>query len=340
MFSKTTKIIDYNTHVYRINAKLRWSRWSLIKNMLRNGALNARSKAAIFIIIYVIIGPNALYARTQALGSSPAFELSVESKQGLLTIKARRAPWKQVFDEITRKTGVQFRSGTSREGSVTVTIKSLPFRDAFNRLLGPRASFMSRYDAAATGLGIKPGIPREVWLLGGKKIALSKGPIGETTENNSTASIANDAANKNAVQNAAGEVLSKLSEESHATRPEINELVEQAKDGDPSRRIQAISELGDREISDEIVYETLRTALEDDDASVRGQAFQSLVMHGGDEVPDYVRSALSDSDPNVRIVAVEYVEPDNHGISILQEALGDSNETVRSLASSRLSEIR
>jgi HEAT repeat protein len=131
----------------------------------------------------------------------------------------------------------------------------------------------------------------------------------------------------------------KLSEESHATRPKINELVEQAQDEDSNQRIQAISALGDRELTDEVVHATLRAALEDDDASVRSQAFQSLVMRGGDEAIEYVSRALSDSDPNVRIVAVEYVEPNNHGISILQEALGDSDETVRSLAASRFSEV-
>ena len=340
MFLKTTKIIDFSTRFCRINAKVRWIRWSLLINIMRNGVIQARSIATIFIVIYVIIGPNALYARTQAPGSSPAFELNVESKQGLLTIKARHAPWQQVFDEISRKTGVKFRSGTSRAGSVTLTIKSLPFQDVLHRLLGPQESFMCRYDEDVVSLGGTPGIPREVWLLGGENIARSEGSMSKTTKNNGVSSILNDASNRNAVQNAAGEEISKLSEESHATSPKINELVEQAQDEDPNRRIQAISALGDRELTDEVVHATLRAALEDDDASVRSQAFQSLVMRGGDEATEYVRRALSDSDPNVRIVAVEYVEPNNHGISILQEALGDSDETVRSLAASRFSEVR
>jgi len=338
MFPKTTKIIGYNTWGYRINTKLRWTRWSLFKNRLRNGVIKARTIASIVIVVYVIIEPTAAYAQTPDPGSSPAFELNVESEQDLLTIKARRAPWQQVFDEITRKTGAQFRTGTSRVGSVTVTIKSLPFRDAIQRLLGPQESFMCRYDGVAAPLGIKPGIPREVWLLGGKKIAQSEGPMKETTENKDVASILNDASNRNLVQNAAGEEISELTKESQSTRPEISELVEQAQNEDSSQRIQAISALGDRELTDEVVSAALRTALEDDDASIRGQAFQSLVMRGGDEATEYIGRALNDSDPNVRIVAVEYVEPNNHGISILQEALGDSDETVRSLAASRLNE--
>jgi hypothetical protein len=244
-----------------------------------------------------------------------------------------------VFDEITRKTGVKFRSGTSRAGSVTVTIKSLPFGDVLHRLLGPQESFMCRYDEAVVPFGNTPGIPREVWLLGGKNITRPEGPMSQTTKNNGVTSILVDTSNRNAVQNTAGEEISKLSEESHATRPKINELVEQAQNEDPNQRIQAISALGDRELTDEVVDATLHSALEDDDASVRGQAFQSLVMRGGDEATEYVRRALSDSDPNVRIVAVEYVEPNNHGISILQEALGDPDETVRSLAASRFSEV-
>ena len=337
MFPKTTKIIDYNTWVYRIGAKLPWTRWS--KNILRNGLIKAQIIVTIFIMVYVIIEPTTAYAKTSDPGSSLAFELNVESKRGLITIKSRGAPWQQVFDEITRKAGVQFMSGTSRAGSVTVTIKSLPFRDALHRLLGPQESFMCRYDGGVIPLGNTPGIPREVWLLGGENIARPEGPMSKTTKNNGVVSILDDASNRNAVQNAAGEEISKLSEESHATSPKINELVEQAQDEDSNRRIQAISALGDRELTDEVVHATLRAALEDDDASVRSQAFQSLVMRGGDEATEYVRRALSDSDPNVRIVAVEYVEPNNHGISILQEALGDSDETVRSLAASRFSEV-
>ena len=48
--------------------------------------------------------------------------------------------------------------------------------------------------------------------------------------------------------------------------------------------------------------------------------------------------ALRDPSAEVRIMAVESVEPKDQGIALLQEALSDVNETVRSMAANRLNQ--
>jgi len=106
-------------------------------------------------------------------------------------------------------------------------------------------------------------------------------------------------------------------------------------------RIQALSALGDRGAADDdTVRSTLEAALADRDASVRGQALQALAVLGGSEAMEHLRQSLRDSDPGVRIMAVERVEPRDEGIALLQEALADADETVRSLAASRLKQVR
>lgn len=88
--------------------------------------------------------------------------------------------------------------------------------------------------------------------------------------------------------------------------------------------------------ADDTVRSTFEAALADRDASVRGQALQALAIRGGSEAMEHLRQGLRDSDPGVRIMAVERVEPRDEGIALLQEALADADETVRSLAASWL----
>jgi HEAT repeat protein len=49
--------------------------------------------------------------------------------------------------------------------------------------------------------------------------------------------------------------------------------------------------------------------------------------------------ALSDSDPFVRAMAVETVDPQGQGIALLEEAASDSDQIVRSTAKFRLEHV-
>ncbi|MGH8527445.1 MAG: HEAT repeat domain-containing protein, partial [Gammaproteobacteria bacterium] len=64
----------------------------------------------------------------------------------------------------------------------------------------------------------------------------------------------------------------------------------------------------------------------------------SWESRGGSEALGLLRQALGDSDPSVRLMAVDSVAPQEQGIALLQEALSDGDEAVRYRAASKLKE--
>jgi HEAT repeat protein len=73
-------------------------------------------------------------------------------------------------------------------------------------------------------------------------------------------------------------------------------------------------------------------ALSDSDMAVRGYAIQALARRGGPQAMSYLRDALRDPDPSVRLMVVEDVIGAPDGLPLLQEASSDSEESVRSSA--------
>lgn len=264
--------------------------------------------------------------------------LQIDFEHGLLSLAANRAPWKRVLDRITEKTGIRFRSAAPLAGSVSVSIESLPVRQALERLLGPGADFICRY-GRATDSGATPTLPQEVWILGRERFARSEAlstQAGDGAEELGPPAF-DSAFDVGEGQDEARVMDLQAGADSATERGEIDALVELAAADDPAMRIQALSALGDRGAADDdSVSSTLETALADGDAGVRGQALQGLAVRGGTEAMGHLRQALRDPDPSVRIVAVERVEPRDEGIALLQEALADVDATVRSLATSRL----
>ena len=243
-----------------------------------------------------------------------------------------------MLDQITKETGIRFRSTTPLGGSVSLSIEPLPVRRALERLLGPGADFICRY-SRATDSGAAPTLPQEVWILGGERFPRSEALSnqGGYSAEESGSPAFDSAFDVGEGLGDAGAMDMQTGTDSAAERAEIDALVELAEADDPALRIQALSALGDRgPADDDTVRSTLEAAFADRDAGVRGQALQALAVRGGGEAMAHLRQALRDSDPGVRIVAVERVEPRDEGIALLQEALADVDETVRSFAASRL----
>lgn len=76
--------------------------------------------------------------------------------------------------------------------------------------------------------------------------------------------------------------------------------------------------------------------MNDKDANVRAQAIRSIVMRGGEEVTDQQGLALKDNDVNVRLTAVSDIQNDE---TLLQQALNDSDPSVRDLAKDKLQDL-
>lgn len=84
------------------------------------------------------------------------------------------------------------------------------------------------------------------------------------------------------------------------------------------------------------VGSALDTALTDKDPGVRRYALQTIVNRKGPAATEQLRQALKDSDPGVRYLVVDSVVPKGQGLALLQEALSDASELVRTTARDRL----
>jgi HEAT repeat protein len=120
-------------------------------------------------------------------------------------------------------------------------------------------------------------------------------------------------------------------------QPDIESLIETTKSEDPMRRLQSVSTLAASGNADqETVNAALDAAFTDEDAVVRAQAVQALVTRGGPEATGYLEQALRDQDPGVRIMALQSVVLEQHGVDLVKQALSDADPTVRAMAQAML----
>jgi hypothetical protein len=117
-------------------------------------------------------------------------------------------------------------------------------------------------------------------------------------------------------------------------------LLDATKSAQPERRLQALHLLHQ---TDQVEEGTVRLAfveaLADDELNVKEHAIQALADRGGPDVIGYLRQAFHDPDPAVRMLVIESVSQREESRLLLEEALTDDDETVRSLAASGLAEL-
>lgn len=255
---------------------------------------------------------------------------SVSFRDGMLSIEVKAGTWRQVLNAITEQTGIRFHHALPLEGSVTVSFANLPVRQAIERLLGSEADFIFRYHGMAFS---SVSLPEEVWVLGNVR---DEGAGGQQS---TPANNAGFDGNQAHVETGRADKLAAAAEPP-MDKELIEHFVAMSRDEDPQMRRQAIAALTDSGTGgeDSAVVTALDSALTDEDASVRGYAVQALTKRGGPEAMGHLWRAFRDPDADVRIMAVESVEPKDQGIALLQQALSDVNETVRSMAAYRLSQ--
>ena len=104
-----------------------------------------------------------------------------------------------------------------------------------------------------------------------------------------------------------------------------------------STRLQALQLLQQSSQDDARAYlAALEKSLGDSDEQVRIAAVQGLVRMGGPEEMSYVRQALHDSDPAIRLVVITSAGSQDR--SLLSTALNDPDEAVRGAAAELLQE--
>ncbi|MGX2039217.1 HEAT repeat domain-containing protein [Methylocaldum sp. MU1018] len=223
-----------------------------------------------------------------------------------LQLEVRQAPLAQVFNELSKKTGVRINHSVLPDGLVTATCVGATVEPVIECLLDHKASLVARY-AKSSSNDRSQRQPAEVWILG-------------TTFGTRSASPSSQA------------------DCSAASEPdETDALVKMAKSDDPAERAEAVGRLlaGGRK-GDMTVRDTLRTALSDEDARVRMQAISSFARREGAGAAAALQEAMHDSEVSVRLAAVNSAGDD---IALLQQALEDSDESVRQLAKIKLESL-
>jgi hypothetical protein len=117
-------------------------------------------------------------------------------------------------------------------------------------------------------------------------------------------------------------------------------LVGITKSKEPGTRLQALSRLHEigqsldetDQVDQGTVLSTLSAAAADEDTSIKIYAIEALAGWGKPDAMVYLRQAFRDPDPSVRTIVIENVAIQGQDVQLLEEALSDADEMVRSRA--------
>jgi HEAT repeats len=293
------------------------------------GKLMEVSQASVFALSLVFaslmwpVAANALASPdnvSNALQTSQLSSINLTlSKQAdtAIRLEARAAPLGQILKAIADKTGVNIHYSVLPEAPVTATCVGANVGQVMDCLVAKQVGLVAH----------KPqkDKPAEFWLLGSsvgscQAVMVAACPLP-------TQSVAEQAPTAEE-QPKADQML----------QEQIDQLLKQAQSKDPSIRSMAINSLGSLGAkNDPNVDEALRNGLTDKDVNVRSQAISAIAERGGENVEEQLSLALKDKDVSVRLSVVGLAKEDD--IGIFQQALNDSDPTVKELAQSRLQAV-
>jgi hypothetical protein len=235
-----------------------------------------------------------------------------------LHLEARQAPMAQVLDSIAG-TGVRINYSVLPDGLVTTTCVGPTAKQLMECLLAHRADIVFRYSRRLSKVGPQ-WQPVEAWVLGVESGAEQSSPVAESSADISQQALPTATGTNN-----------------ESEPDETDELVKMASSKIPEERAEAIGRLmaGGRK-DDIIVKKTLEAALLDLDARVRVKAISSYAYREGPRAGAALHAAMLDSEASVRLTAVDRAGAD---AALLQQALTDSDATVRQLAAIRLKSL-
>lgn len=303
--------------------------------------------------------------------SSPAFAqppIKVEWKVGRLSVSAERIPLSSVLREVARQTGVEIQGLEELQQEVFVDFSNVSLCDGLESLLshvdhaivdnasrhgitrptlvvifsrGPTA----RQDLIVSKGALKATNPLAAEALQGSAIVEEAEAEGQTDQQKqlgalqSAATQGDEETLRKAILDpdplVQGTALEALAQKDRQGAIDI--LLSAAKSDQSGQRLEALQRLDQSGLADQAtVLPLLREALGDQDPSIRGYAVQSLAARGGADVMSYLRQALRDQDPSVRLMVIGNVAQKDEGLPLLQEALSDPDESVRTSASTLL----
>ncbi len=314
------------------------------------------------VLFTFFLSPSAAFAQAP---------VKVDWREGRLSVAADKASLSQVLLEVARHTDMEIRGADELQEQVSVHFSSVSLFEALKNLLAG-VNYAITEDASGPGgarrahlviFGLRQGVaaqPTTATLVGREperrptaEVTPRGGletPAVRTEQEKRAAALraALEAKDRDAlrdavldpdstIQAAAYRALAKLDPQAA-----VSALVAAAKPDrpDPLARLQALQLLARNKSADgETVLAGLRDALGDKDKATKEFAIQALVKHGGPQAMGYLQQALRDQDPSIRQMVIQSVAHKEGGFVLLEEALTDPDESVRSSASMLLKQL-
>jgi hypothetical protein len=280
-------------------------------------------KCALPCVIVLLMGfTNVTVAQTPANTPSKALtDLAITDNKGSeLQLEVRQMPLAQVLESIASKAQVPIHYSVLPEGLVTATCVGTTLKHVLECLLDRKADLIVRYPRNPANADSK-GQVAEAWILGSRldgTVAKDCPTTGSMVDKGSLALWQNEQ-EADAAPNQIGALLKITQSKNAAERADaIGALIAAGHEGDPA------------------IKAALEEARHDKDANVRAQAISSLSHREGNAAAGAVQEALHDSSVDVRMMAVDSLTDD---IGLLQQAVNDSDETVRGLAEIKLEQL-
>jgi hypothetical protein len=261
-----------------------------------------------------------------------------------LSVRADGTSRGEVLREVARHTGVDIHVLSPCDEELRTAFEPVPLLDGLHRVLDGTNFALTQVEGrpavvvvvcrlnTAAGPAMTAGSERAQEARKGKRRASAgTSPTSESAEPRQTALHNPDPA----VQAAAVE---RLAERNRAA--DLPALQEVAVNGAPQSRLLALQALHSSTAADEAtIVGALGQATADEDLQVRGFAIRALAERSTPDALAYLRRALQDPEPSIRLATLESIVrsvPAEQGLPMLQEALTDPDETVRSAAASYL----
>jgi hypothetical protein len=233
-----------------------------------------------------------------------------------IQLEVRQMSLAKVLESVSKQTKVPIHYSVLPEGVITATCVGTTLKPVLECLLNHKADLIVRYPKNSDKVEQKDQI-LEAWVLGSKLETPTDSGLCTATPESGSMRLNQEFDSENNVDQS-DEILKLAKSKNAAERADaIGTLIAVGRDGDPA--IKAV----------------LEEALHDPDASVRAQAVSTLTHRGDtkDEAAAVIQEAMQDESVDVRMMAVDGITDD---VAMLQQAVNDNDEVVRSLAQAKL----
>jgi HEAT repeat protein len=290
----------------------------------------------------------------------------IELRGDLLSVQAHDAPWVAVLRELERLTGITITVTGTFTGTLSREFTALPLEQGLRRLFRD----VNPVVLSASGATGKGSAVIHVWLFPQEEhgVGQLEAPGAREQSAEGLPETASETLTEDTVTG--GEQTARRLQALHAFAQQGNvqalqqvlfdpDLFIQAtafalfaerdhqgavaallgvtQSEQPERRWQALEVLrGSDQVDERTVLTALHTALADEDATVKAYAIHALADRGGAEALAYLHQALRDPDVAIRRLVLESVIQLDDALPLVQEAVEDDDEALRSMALARL----